>query len=117
MEHGFVRYQDYIPPDELVACCPTVVLEVLRGSRDRFRYQIARDLMFNAEMLDAPTPLARFEEAANVYLVCRDAGITPSAADCLIAACAIAHGVPLLHNDHDFDLIANVVPLKILTRS
>ncbi|MBW1790471.1 MAG: PIN domain-containing protein [Deltaproteobacteria bacterium] len=34
-------------------------------------------------------------------------------ADCLIAQTAIENGVPLLHNDKDFDRIASVCSLRI----
>jgi predicted nucleic acid-binding protein len=118
IEHGTAMLDDYIPEDEDVATCPVVMFEVLRGTRDEGRYFAALQLLLDADMLDSPTPLARFEEAARIYLKCRDAGVTPSAGDCLIAACAIIHRVPLLHFDADFDLIARVIPtLKIFTRS
>jgi predicted nucleic acid-binding protein len=64
-------------------------------------------------MLDDPMPLERFEAAANIYLRCREAGYTiRSSVDCLIAACAMAHDATLLHNDRDFDHIAEVVGLQ-----
>lgn len=69
-----------------------------------------------ATVLDAPTPFERFEEAAQLYLLCRDAGVTPSATDCLVAACAIAHRIPLLHDDADFLHIARVAPLRLFSR-
>jgi predicted nucleic acid-binding protein len=92
------------------------VLEVLRGSRPE-RYEKNRTLLMSVEMLDAPTPFKRFEEAAQLYRRCRERGVTPSVSDCLVAACAIAHDVPLLHNDADFTHIARVAPLKLFTRS
>lgn len=66
-------------------------------------------MLMAVELLDDPTPLTRFEEAAQIYLRCRDAGVTPSAVDCLVAACAIAHDIQLVHNDSDFNHIARVV--------
>jgi len=33
--------------------------------------------------------------------------------DCLIAAIAIRHDVPVLHADNDFDAIARHTPLKV----
>jgi predicted nucleic acid-binding protein len=43
------------------------------------------------------------------------AGVTPrSANDCLIATHAILGGMPLLHRDRDFDLIAGVEPKLVL---
>ena len=35
--------------------------------------------------------------------------------DCLIAQTAIEHDLLLLHNDRDFDRIAGVTPLKVLS--
>lgn len=109
VEHGRIRLPDLVPYDEMVATCPIIVHEVLRGTRNGQRYQAAREMLVTAMMLDGPTPLSRFEEAARLYLECRSAGVTPSSVDCLIAVCAIAHRVPLLHRDSDFTEIARVV--------
>jgi len=60
-------------------------------------------------------PLERFEEAAQLYLRCRDAAFTiRKATDCLIAACAMAHAATILHRDRDFDHIARVAPLRTI---
>jgi hypothetical protein len=46
-----------------------------------------------------------------MYFDCRRAGVTiRSATDCLIARIAIEHGLLLLHDDRDFDKMAEVVP-------
>jgi predicted nucleic acid-binding protein len=104
--------------DDAIAVCPVVVMEVLRGARDLKRYETGREMFRFVKLLDAPTPLTRFEEAARIYIQCRNAGITPSTSDCLVAACAIAHRIPLAHNDRDFVLISTVVPeLQLLSRS
>lgn len=116
IERGQVDLLDVLPEDETIATCPMVVLEVLRGTRPE-RHKKTRALLMRAVLLDAPTPLERFEEAAELYAQCRGAGVTPSAPDSIIAACAIAHGIPLLHDDSDFDLIAKVTTLRTFTRS
>jgi predicted nucleic acid-binding protein len=116
VEHAHAAFADLVP-DEEIATCPMVILEVLRGTRDARRYAATREMMTSFEILDEPTPLVRFEEAAKLYLRCRAAGVTPSTADCLIAACAIAHNVPLLHDDQDFLHIARIAPLRIFSRS
>ena len=68
-------------------------------------------------MFDAPMDVEIFEEAAQLYRRCRNAGYTVrSAHDCLIAASAIRHGLALLQNDHDFELIARVSPLRLAKR-
>ena len=66
-------------------------------------------------MIDDPMPLARFEYAAEIYRRCREGGyVIASSHDCLIAACAIEQAIPLLQLDHDFEVIADVVPLELL---
>ena len=88
-----------------------IVAEVLMGARDE---DGARTLM---RLLDrcrfVPTrPLFDYEQAAAVYRTCRRGGFTPrSLSDCLIAAVAIGHGLPILHADRDFDRMAEHVPL------
>jgi hypothetical protein len=117
VERNLLSIADLVPSDDLVATCPAIAHEFLRGAQGTKQYQLARDMMIATEMLDSPTPFKRFEEAAILYRHCRSEGITPSAIDCLIAACAIANRVPLLHQDADFDEIARVTPLQIFTRS
>jgi predicted nucleic acid-binding protein len=106
----------HIPEEETIATCPMILHEVLRGTQDARGYALALDSFLSTEILDSPTPLSRFEQAAKLYLHCRDAGVTPSSSDCLIAACAIGHQIPLFHQDTDFDHIARVAPLRLFTR-
>lgn len=114
VEHGHALLENLLPEGESAAACPVVLLEVLRGTRTE-RYPLVREMLMSVRMYDDPTPLDRFEEAAQIYIRCRSAGVTPSAPDCLVAACAIAHGIPLLHDDDDFRHIARVVPsLKLI---
>ncbi|HYC92819.1 MAG TPA: PIN domain nuclease [Thermoanaerobaculia bacterium] len=116
IERGYIDFLDVLSEEEDIAICPIVVLEVLRGTTAGQRKK-TRALLMRAKMIDSPTPLERFEDAAQIYVSCRKAGITPSTSDTLIAACAIAHGIPLLHDDSDFEHIAGTTPLKTLTRS
>lgn len=102
-------------PDQDIATCPPVVQEILQGSDGPKDYANLREMLLHTEVLDAPMPFRRFEEAAQLYLRCRDAAFTiRKTTDCLIAACAIAHGATLLHDDRDFDHIALVAPLKAI---
>ncbi len=89
----------------------TVYQEVLQGVAD------ARQFMSLQAQLDQ---VPRFEpedvhetarQAALLFARCRWQGVTlRSANDCLIAACAIEAGEPLLHSDRDFDRIAAIDP-------
>lgn len=100
---------------EDVVICPAIAQELLQGAQEPAQYERVWATLFATRMLDDPTPLEAFEEAAHIYRLCRDDGyIIASAHDCLIAACAIRHGVPLLHRDQDFEQIARVTDLTVL---
>lgn len=97
---------DMVPFDEVVTC-PPIVQEVLQGARDERAFRSVRDSLLALPMLDDPMPSELFLEAAQIYRTGRRQGYTiRSSADCLIAACAIRNAVPLLHNDHDFAILA-----------
>jgi len=96
-----------------IAVCPAVISEVLRGTRDARHYQRVRDALLSTVVLDRDVPLLRFEEAAQLYVRCREAGFTVrNSFDCLIAATALAFDATLLHRDSDFEYIARVTQLK-----
>jgi hypothetical protein len=97
--------------DAVVTCLP-VVQEVLQGFRDEAAFRVAREAMLALPCVESPLRQGRFEEAAALYRAARRAGITVrSGVDCLIAACAIHHGLTVLHRDRDFSALARVSPL------
>jgi predicted nucleic acid-binding protein len=97
--------------DEVVTCLP-VVQEVLQGFRDEAAYRLAREAMLALPCVESPLRQERFEEAALLFRAARRAGYTVrSGVDCLIAACAIHHGLTVLHRDRDFSTLARVSPL------
>ena len=58
-------------------------------------------------------PRAVFDQAADLYRAARRAGLTVrSGVDCLIAACALRHGLEVLHHDRDYDTLARVSTLR-----
>ena len=95
------------------ATCDPVMLEVLAGARDE---RHAEEL---ASLLDSCTSLPQergsdVEEAASMYRTCRRFGETPRVlSDCLIAAIAVRHDVPVLHRDRDFDVLARHTALRV----
>jgi len=94
---------------ELAVCGP-VIYEVLRGARPG-RFAATRRSLADVILLDDPTPVERYEEAAQLYRMLRSRGVTiRSPLDCVIAAVAMYHSVPVLHADHDFELIARHAP-------
>ncbi|MEI6362366.1 MAG: PIN domain-containing protein [Actinomycetes bacterium] len=59
------------------------------------------------------TPV-HYEHAAGLYRHARWSGVTVRRlVDCLIAAVAIDHDVPVLHADRDFDALSRVSPLVV----
>lgn len=99
---------------EQIGLTDIVLTELLQGARDD--NDLAR-----LESYLAPFEVARldslddFRLAATLHRTGRKAG-TPirSTTDCLIAAVCIREGLPLLHDDRDFDHLAKVSDLAVL---
>jgi len=101
-----------VPFDEAVVCLP-VVQEILQGIGGEGSYRVARNALLAMPMLESPMSDDVFLEAAQLFRAARRAGFTVrSSIDCLIAACALRHDIPVLHNDRDFTALARVSPLK-----
>ena len=98
--------------DEIVTCLP-VIQEVLQGFRDEAAFRTAREAIGSFPLVESPLDASVFEEAVGLYRMARRAGFTVrSGVDCLIAACALRHGLTVVHVDRDFDKIARVAPLQ-----
>lgn len=101
--------------DDVVTCLP-VVQEVLQGFRDERHFARARDAMFALPTVESPLSRHVVEEAVDLFRLARRAGFTVrSGVDCLIAACALRHGLTVLHRDRDFDALARVSALDVRT--
>jgi hypothetical protein len=97
--------------DSIVTCLP-VVQEVLQGFTDERAFQIARQAMHALPIVESPLLPSVVDDAVDLYRAARRAGVTVrSGVDCLIAACAIRHGLSVLHADRDYDQLARVSPL------
>lgn len=98
--------------DEVVTCLP-VIQEVLQGFTDEVAFRTAREAIRSFPVVESPLGEAVFDEAVALYRTARRAGLTVrSGVDCLIAACALRHGLTIVHAERDFDLIARVAPLQ-----
>ena len=94
--------------EEVVTCLP-IVQEVLQGFRDERAFRLAREAMFALPIVESPLPQACFEEAVDLFRTARRAGLTVrSSVDCLIAACALRHGLTVVHRDRDYAALARV---------
>ena len=97
---------------DAVATCDPVRTEILAGARDDAHLQSLRRLLARGSVL--PTGPADYEMAASLYRTCRRRGETVrKLIDCLIAAVAIREGVPILHADGDYEILARHTPLRI----
>jgi len=95
------------------ASCDSILMELLAGARDDTHLRNLRALLARATVL--PTQSAHYERAAMLYRQARVTGLTVRThIDCLIAAVAISHDVPLLHADQDFDALATVSTLRLV---
>ncbi|HJS73431.1 MAG TPA: PIN domain-containing protein [Vicinamibacteria bacterium] len=98
--------------DEIATCLP-VAQEVLQGIRDESAFHVAREAMFSFPLIETPMAESLYMEAVALYRSARRQGITVrSSIDCLIAACALRHGLTVLHHDRDFKALARVSALK-----
>jgi len=98
--------------EEVVTCLP-VIQEVLQGFRDERAFQVARESLYSLPIVESPLKRAVFDEAIDLYRRSRQAGVTVrSSVDCLIAACALRHGLTVVHRDRDFNDLARISPLE-----
>ncbi len=98
--------------DQIVTCLP-VIQEVLQGFRDERAFRIARDAMLAMPVVESPLGVSIVVEAVGLYRAARRQGLTiRSSIDCLIAACALRHGLTVLHRDRDYPQLAKVSSLQ-----
>ena len=83
------------------ALCGPVVLEIRRGLRSRPERTRVLPLLAGCHLLEQPVRL--WEEAGELGWFLGRHGATVKSLDLLIAAYALAHGVPLLTRDADFE--------------
>lgn len=94
-----------------VAICEPVAMEILSGASDDVVHAKLEQLVNGLPSLTVD-PAIDFRVAGGVYRAARRAGNTiRSLNDCLIAAVALRHGVPIIHRDNDFEVIAAVTNL------
>lgn len=88
-----------------------VYQEVLQGAASPAKFDYLVDFMNTQRFYFPEHPIESYKEAARLYFDCRRAGVTiRSAIDCLIARIAIENDLFLLHNDQDFERMAEVEP-------
>jgi predicted nucleic acid-binding protein len=98
--------------DDAIAACDPIRMEIVAGARDDLHLRQLRGLLARATHVEVTS--RHYEDAAALYRTCRRHGETVRRMpDCLIAAAAIDAGLPVLHADADFDVLARHTPLRL----
>lgn len=101
-----------IEQTEDICLCGLVLTEVLQGIKSDKEYEKVKAILLS--LIYLPITKSMFINSALLYRAIRRHGKTiRSPADCMIASICIEHGIRLLHNDNDFEVIAHYTPLKI----
>jgi predicted nucleic acid-binding protein len=94
-----------------VAICDPVRMEVLAGARHQRHLEDLQRLLARATVI--PTDGIDFDTAGRLYRICRGKGETVrKLLDCLIAGVSLRAGLPVLHADADFDVLARHTGLQ-----
>lgn len=94
-----------------VSITATVLQEVLQGARDAAHFDLLRARFATVPLLVARDGAVSATAAARLYAAARWRGLAlRSPNDCLIAAVAIEHGVPVLASDRDFSVLRRIEP-------
>ena len=114
-EHPVCALFDSLLEDGHQLCLSGLVLtEVLQGIRGPAQFRKVQRFL-------APFPRIEVTEedhilAAELYRTARSRGITPrSTVDCILAAICLQRDMPILHCDRDFDYLAELFELKVLS--
>jgi predicted nucleic acid-binding protein len=96
-----------------IASTEPIIAEVVAGARTDGRERELRRLLGRCDLLPFDS-VVDFDAAAGIYRTCRRLGVTPRGLlDCMIAAVAVRHDVPLLAADVDLVRIADVTGLRL----
>jgi predicted nucleic acid-binding protein len=105
---------DLMTEENTICTCPLIFQEVLNTIPDDKDYERIKKNLEAFDLLYAE-PFTAAIEAANIYRVLRKNGVPMRKSNaCLIAYYALFNNAHLLHQDHDFEHIANYFPLKLL---
>jgi predicted nucleic acid-binding protein len=110
---ALVSIDDLVADRDEVATCLPVVQEVLQGFDDERAFRIAQEALYALPCVEAPLGRLVFDSAVDLYRRARRAGFTVrSSTDCVIAACALRHGLTVVHCDRDYANLARISPLN-----
>lgn len=95
-----------------ICTCGLIITEILQGIRSDKEYDRIKNIL--SGLIYLPITKNMFINASAIYRTIRKNGKTVRGpADCIIASVCIEHEVELLHNDKDFNTIAQYTSLRI----
>ena len=104
--------ESLISSNEDTAIADIVLTEVLQGIREDKDYLEVKQSLLSFSIYSLKS-VDSFVAAADLYRKCRKKGHTiRNTVDLLIAQIAIENDLILLHNDRDFDTLADICKLK-----
>jgi predicted nucleic acid-binding protein len=104
------RLKAVLMSSEPVGINGLIYQEILQGADSVEHHEEYRDYFGSQPFFHPRDLVASYAEAARLFFWCRRNGVTiRSTADCLIAQIAIEHELVLLHDDRDFDRMAQIV--------
>jgi predicted nucleic acid-binding protein len=96
--------------DEIIVFTRFNQLELLQGAKNETEWHQLDDYLSTQYYLEASE--STWRSAARLYFVLRRKGVTiRSPIDCCIVQIAVEHDAVLLHRDHDFQKIAQIIPV------
>lgn len=106
---------DSIESDKTIFLHSIILMEILQGFRSDKDHAGVQDILLSYNfVMEDPVPDAI--GASNLYRSLKKKGVTiRKSLDCLIAYAAIKNGLPLLHRDRAFNIIAKHTKLKIIS--
>lgn len=105
-----ILLKQYLQNNGPIYICPPIYQEIIQGAKEPLKIIELLDSLYFLKL----DPYLVAKEAALLFQSLRKNGITirkPN--DCIIAFYAIHFNLKLVHNDFDFDQIAQKAPLKI----
>ena len=101
---------DYIVNNDIpYGICNYVYQELLQGAGNEQEHQLLKEYLDSLPFYDLRYGKKSFENAALMYINCREKGITVrSSLDLIIAEIAIENELSILHDDNDYINISKV---------
>jgi hypothetical protein len=106
------RLNKAVVNSEDICTCGLIITEILQGIRSDKEYDKIKSIL--SELIYLPITKNMFVHAASIYRAVRKNGKTiRGPTDCVIASICLEHEIELLHNDKDFNTIAQYTSLQI----